>query len=498
VISAAQADQLATQKYCFEECGSDKDPVVFGLLTYYLIDELKNSRSNVSYRELMQNVSRKVEAERPSQTPLLEGDGRRTVFGNLGQNKDPYIPITAVEGPTIKLGAGAIQGITVGSIVSIYDRATEDFDSAAKKATGRVTAVTATTSTVQLPGQVANLATSDKAIAVSTDLTSSRSKVILDTSADPAFSSLVRESFSAKAGVPDSRGVNVLADSPTNRQTGRWDFAVLRDRYSKVFPGSNGRKAPKCENANSSSAESDIYYITGPDYVPLFGFCVEARSSSADQTIAADEISKALTHITKYRSIQNIQNRRSRLAGRINVKPIRLVTNSGSFSGRENCVDGKFTVDRYEPITASGPGRFTIGTGEVFWFEVTNNSPFDVYVSMLNLQSDGSISVKFPRNIEGETNGVLIPKNGGKRIVSSDRCRINSDGDFVETGAFRSARLPEVDAFKFLVTTRPLAWDQLSFLEMDSINPRNESASLATIDEWIAIDLAFDVGGQKK
>jgi hypothetical protein len=488
VISAAQADQIATQKYCFEECGSDKEPVVFGLLTYYLIDELKNSRGNVSYRELMQNVSRKVEAERPSQTPLLEGDDRRTVFGNLAQSKDTYLRITSVEGQTFKLGAGAIQGITVGSIVSIYDPATEDFDSAAKKATGRVTAVTATTSTVQLPGQVANLTISDKAIAASTDLTSSRSKVILDTSADPAFSSLVRGSFSAKDGVPDSRGVDVLSDSPTNRQTGRWDLAVLKDKYTKAFP----KTTPKCLEGNAA-ADPEIYYITAQDYVPLFGFCVDARSSNA-----AGEVTRALTHIARYRSVQQIQNRRSRLAGKINVKPIRLVTNSGSFNGRENCVDGKFTVDRYEPITASVPGRFTIGTGEVFWFEVTNNSPFDAYVSMLNLQSDGSISVKFPRNIEGEKNGVLIPKNGGKRIVSSDRCRIDANGDFVETGAFRSARQPEIDAFKFLVTTKPLGWDQLSFLEMDSISHRNESATLATIDEWIAVDLVFDVGGQKK
>ena len=93
---------------------------------------------------------------------------------------------------------------------------------------------------------------------------------------------------------------------------------------------------------------------------------------------------------------------------------------------------------------------------------------------------------------------ITAPKNGGKRIVNSDRCRINADGEFVETGAFRSSGRPEVDAFKFLATTKPLSWDELSFLELDEISHRNQNASLATIDEWIAFDLAFDVGGQKK
>jgi hypothetical protein len=195
--------------------------------------------------------------------------------------------------------------------------------------------------------------------------------------------------------------------------------------------------------------------------------------------------------------VQQIQNRRSRLAGKVLVRPVRLSTNSGSFTGTSNCIDGKFTVDKYEPLVRSAPSRFSIGTGEVFWFEVTNNSAFDVFISMLNLRSDGSIKVQFPRNIDEEKNGVIIPKNGGKRIVNSDRCRINADGDFTETGAFRTSRLPEKDVFKFLAATAPLKWEDLAYLEMDAIT-RNENASLATINEWIAVDVTFDVGRQKK
>jgi hypothetical protein len=491
VISAAQAEQLATQKYCFEECGGTTEPVVFGLLTYYLIDELKNARSDTSYRELMENVVRKVEAERPTQTPLIEGDARRLVFGSIGKTGDSYIPISAVDPKSIKIRAGAIHGVTVGSIVSFYDRGVAKFDSAEKIASGQVVSLTAAEAVVRLGTSQRAVTIADKAVVASSDLAVSRSKVMIE---DAAIARAIREAFAPKEGVPDERGVDVLPSNAVSRQTGRWNLAVLKDKYSKVFPNSRGAaNPPNCgAQSEAASGDADIYYITGQDYSPMFGFCVDAADSGA-----ANSLVRALTHIARYRSIQQIQNRRSRLAGKVLVKPIRLITNSGAFSGTTNCVDGKFTVDKYETLLPSSAGRFPIGTGEVFWFEVTNNSPFDVYVSMLNLRSDASVRVQFPRNVAEEKNGVMIPKNGGKRIVNGDRCRINAEGDFTETGAFRASRTPEQDIFKFFVTTTPLTWDKLSFLEMDSIR-RNENASLATINEWIALDLALDVGGTTK
>jgi hypothetical protein len=156
-----------------------------------------------------------------------------------------------------------------------------------------------------------------------------------------------------------------------------------------------------------------------------------------------------------------------------------------------------FVADKYEAIAKDANGRYQFRPGDVFWFEVTNNSPFDLYVSMLNLRSDGSIKVQFPRNNDEEKSGVVILKNGGKRIVSSDRCRLNANGEFIEAGAFRTSTAVGPDAFKFLFTTSSVKWSDLSYLEIDSLT-RNENASLATSNDWIAIDLTFEVGETKK
>jgi hypothetical protein len=493
VISAAQANQIATQKYCFEECGSDKEPVVFGLLSYYLIDGLKNARSDTSYRELMDSVSKKVEAERPSQVPLVEGDERRTVFGSLGSSEDAFVPVLKADGATVNIRAGAILGVSNGSIVSFYDRPVTKFDSAEKIATGIVIASTPTEATVKISNSRRAITTFDKAVVASPDLGSSRTKVIIDSQVEASLSRAIRDEFAPRNNVADSRGVDVLSEVQISRQTGRWGVAVLRDKYSKVFPHAGEmQNAPDCGVGNDPNA--DVYYIAGPDYVPLFGYCVGATPERSAQN--AQSITQALTHIARYRSIQRIQNARSRLAGRVVVRPIRLSMNSGPVDPFKNCVDGKLTADRYDPVVRAVYGRYPIGTTEIFWFEVTNNSPYDIYVALLNLQSNGSVKLKFPRNIDDEKNGVLIPKNGGKRIVNGDQCRVEADGN-ISTGAFRTSRRPEIDAFKLLLTTRPMTWEDLSYLEMDSLR-RNENASLATINEWIAVDIVFEVGDQVK
>src|SRR5688572_2514948 len=498
VISAAEAEQLATQKYCFEECGSDKDPVVYGLLTYYLIDELKNSRNDTSYRELMDNVVRKVSAERPSQTPVIEGDKRRAVFGNLGKAEDNFVPIVGIETVSLRIHAGAIQGVAVGTVVYIYDKSATRFDQAEKVARGRVTAVSATESTVKFITKPTRPVTlTDKAVTASSDLASTRLKLFLGDVESKATSGVLVTAKLRSAFQPrDARGVDIIPNKVA-AQSGRWDVALLKDKFLKVFPKAvqGSAHTPKCSgnpSAAGPSPDRDIYYIAGPDYVPLFQFCVEIPIDSESVDEAAYQIEKALTHISRYRSIQSVQNRRSRLAGKLVVKPIRLTRIDGrKITGVHNCINGKLTVDNYEAVAQSESGAFQVKRGDVFWFEVTNNSPFDLYVAMLNLKSDGSIALEFPRNIVGEKEGVLIVARGGKRIIVGDMCRLNDARQIIESGAFITPKAARMDRFKFIATTSPVGHDKLSYLEMEAI--RNETASLATINEWITVDLLFEI-----
>ncbi len=128
VISAAKSNQLAGQKYIFENEQS-KTPVVFGNLTYFLIEELRNAKADTSYRELVENVRQKVAGEtKNNQIPQIEGDDKRFVFAGLGSREDNYVKISEVKNKQITIEAGAIQNISAGTILAVYDRNQKRFD----------------------------------------------------------------------------------------------------------------------------------------------------------------------------------------------------------------------------------------------------------------------------------------------------------------------------------------------------------------------------------
>src|SRR5436853_4384717 len=52
-----------------------------GVLTYWLLDALSQLSPRLTYKQLHENILAKVHSEFVLQTPQLQGDGARTVFG---------------------------------------------------------------------------------------------------------------------------------------------------------------------------------------------------------------------------------------------------------------------------------------------------------------------------------------------------------------------------------------------------------------------------------
>jgi hypothetical protein len=176
------------------------------------------------------------------------------------------------------------------------------------------------------------------------------------------------------------------------------------------------------------------------------------------------------------------------LKGQITVRPIRLTPPFG-------CTDGKFQAGQFEAAAADPTsGRYVFAPRDAFWFEVTNNSPVDLYVAMFNLPPDGSVKLFSPRNLDGEKDtGVVIEKNGGKRILMSGDCRTDDQGNFLEVGALKASRTPGLDAFKFLVSVDPLLRANFDFLELPALTERGETSSLATSRDWTTVETIFEI-----
>lgn len=509
VITAARPDELASQKNCFEECGATTRPVVFGNLTFYLIEELKNARADTSYRELMENVRRRVTAEKPTQTPQLEGDGSRFVFSGLGRKEDNFVRILEGEvkkaGPrTIRIGAGAMQGVTVGTIVSIYDRSATRFEQVDPIAAGSVIRVTPLESTVTLLRARRQIAFDDKAVVVAADLGTARLRLDLDADKTKLSRSQknviesLRSRFDRSILPGQGRGVDLVA--PGSRAAGKWDVALLKDKFSTVSPRMGGLAA--CElpakdgrraTGEVTAPDTEVFYFAGKDFIPSFRFCIEANfPDESAEGFAIVRLMDAVTHHLAHKTLESISNRRSRLNGKITVTPVRI-------PGGYRCENGVFLSEVKEPaVPEAKSGRYSFHASEALWLEVTNNSPHDLFVVLFNMAPNGRIKILAPRGDRyEEKDGILIPANGGRKILPGNDCRSLPDGGFTDVGAIRASRLPGLDKFKFIFSVDRIIRDQFLHLEVVELT-RDANSSLAGSNDWTTVETILDVSSTKE
>jgi hypothetical protein len=520
VITAARADELAGQTECFEECGKTDRPVTFGNLTFALINELRNARSDTSYREVMENVVRRVHVRKSTQTPQIEGDKQRFVFGNLASSEDNFARITgagelkSIGGrglQEIRINAGGMQGITAGTMVSIYDKAVTRFDAADKLASGTVRTVGASESVVQVVESVRAITTEDKAVPGAAGLGTLRLRISLDIDSskfsanDRLMVDALRSSMTpGLPNVKDASGVD-LVPAVTKGTAPRWELALLKDKYSNVTAKIPGAAHPSffCENlrfdrsdgdyarsaleaAKELSPVRDVYYFAGPDFVPVYRYCAEADVSTQQLRSALSyRFQEVLMHFARLKSVGGISNPRTKLKGKLVVRPVKL---SPPFT----CENSLLKFSSQSPaVLNKSTDAYDFLVNEAFWFEVTNNSPVDLYLALLNMAPDGSVKLFAPSKISSDENGVIVKANGGKRILNHDSCRGNGT-QFYDPGAMVASGPPALDRFKLIASTSPAKRDDFAFLEMGALRNRGP-LSLAGASDWIAIDIAFNV-----
>jgi hypothetical protein len=503
VITAARPNELASQKNCFEECGNARTPVVYGNLTYYLIDELKNARRDTSYRELMENVTRRVTAEKPTQTPQIEGQKGRFVFGGLGSSEDNFVRITAAETKApngdrvVSIAAGAVQGVGIGTIVSFYDKSVTRFDQSEKVASGSVTAVTPNVSTVKLVEPIREIAVTDKSVVLAPELGALRLKVDLDV--DAAKMSTSDKSFVAKVREllvppPDVKRREVDVVKTASGQASRWDIALLKDKFASVASKVGQAKgdaftclAPTPDNPDargpSELSDRDVYYLAGRDFVPVFRFCME--SANGNERASADRLRKAIAHIAAIKIVNSISNRRSTLSSQVIVKPVRL-------RGSITCSQSALSVSDAVAAVADSDGSYSFAPLEALWFEVENRSAKPLYAAALNIEPTGAVILLSPRGQRmEEAEGLIIPPRS-KRILPGGDCR-TENGEIVDAGARRASRTPGAERFKFIFSTGKITYQDFAYLERPALaNSRNGEALLGPND-WATVETILKV-----
>lgn len=114
LVAACRADEYANE-VVFE--GHTKN----GALSYWLVDSLKQIGPDFTYAMLHKRLLAKVHGQFATQSPQLQGEGQRVVFGATERPQPRSFPVIAAEhnGPVL-INAGLAQGIEPGTQFGIY------------------------------------------------------------------------------------------------------------------------------------------------------------------------------------------------------------------------------------------------------------------------------------------------------------------------------------------------------------------------------------------
>jgi hypothetical protein len=341
-----------TPKFAFLSAATSKESAFehsvggadHGAFTYFLTQELRTARAGATYRDVMDVVIGNVTANYPAEHPSLEGaQPDQHIFGDGSSIAKIYITAfpSTLNPSGVTLGAGQIEGVTVGSVYDVYPPGTKIF-SPPNQPLARV--------------KVASV-----------DPQKSEASVL--SGGKIAAGSRARE----REHRYGSARLRVLVDGPENSPTLQSiKEALQRISYVEVTDRSTACNMQIRESGGKiMTLAADSSTLSAP--IPI------------DAPSAADRVTDQVKLWAKWFRVLSIRNPDSDMQVRFTIS-------------------GKQTRD---PLAQVGKPDVGVREGDTVEASVQNNAERDVYIAMLDLSSDGSISVVYP-TIEGEKD-VLKP-----------------------------------------------------------------------------------------
>jgi metacaspase-1 len=127
----------------------------FGSLSFSISKVLsENNSTTMSYAGLFDRVRAKMATIAHMQTPVIEGDVNRNIFGGQAISKVDYWRIKNLKSDIISIPAGKIHGLNVGDEMGIFDPDVVDFTSSEPIAKGKIIHCNITESDIQLDSGV--------------------------------------------------------------------------------------------------------------------------------------------------------------------------------------------------------------------------------------------------------------------------------------------------------------------------------------------------------
>ena len=408
VLSATSQGQVASET----DDGADGS---MGLFTWAFTRAAADAPAGSSYRSLFERIANLMLERNRDQNPQIEGQLDRVLFDGRYAPPPTYLPVTLDPGAGLVLEAGALQGMTVGSRLTIYPAGTMDFLAAEPIARAKVAFADLNYCTLEL---------------------------------EPGYSGGATDSiFLAARAVEEMHHYGddrLLVDlSGLAAWSGR--PALLREIEA----------LPLARVAQANEGGWDLR-LTGPDAGHIR---IEGQDGSLLRELpagprASAAVARSLEGAARWRFLSGLENKDpyAQVAIELRVVPVAV----------ERDADGAVTRVKGDlPPRLEEPGARKLAVGEFVMLELRNTGFVDAFVTVLDLKSDGSVGPLWPYP------GVLVKDN---RILAD-----NEWHRIPEPFVFELERPLGVEVFKAIATAEPADFSPLLDRETIEASPAQRS-----------------------
>jgi len=450
-VGAAQDKDLAA-----ETTGDDGKH--YGLFTWHWAKALREAQVGETWANVFKRAHTPVILERgQAQTPQIEGEQNRPVFKADFAPLVQTVSVIDVKGQRVEIQAGAVAGVTVGSIYhSSQSARLEITDVEAFKSVGK---------TLQGTFQAGD-------VVIEKDHAYHFEPIKVYLSADYPKEKALLQSIKAAFYPDPETGLQsipgyILTDDPYNT-----DLRLHLLRPKRV----NGE--PIYENDEDALPKSfsnqppELWVLTPEQRLLYDNLQIQFSDSSRGLKLLVENLNK----LARIREIKVLQSRPLGTTLPVVVQSY-IHTPVKSCSTRETCVQLPHNLALYRK---KGPYPLrdieTLNKNDILTFTLYNQSDQDYYFYLINLSLDGAIYAIFP-DPKPEKESALL-KAGEKRDLNYDVLfKVDQAGE---------------EIIKLIASTRPI---NVLLLEQEVFSQRNDDAPKLNPLEQLLVNAAYGERG---
>lgn len=362
LLAACRSNEFAFE-YAFN--GKERN----GALTYWLLDSLDPLTPGLTYKVLHDRLLAKINSQFQRQTPQLQGEGNRLVFGSDRVSLQYAVNVNQID-PTkgLLLNGGQVQGLGKGAQFAIYPPGTTDFTEVNNRlALAEITELGATESWAEI-----------KEIFCSEPLEQAAQALLIN----PKSIKLVRKVrlVEKSEGTQEDELSSEIYQKQSIALQAVADAMPLGNGWVELVFGNEIADYQVTINRNGE------YEICDPTTTPIANLRPAFKIGEVD---VAASIIKRLVHLTKYRATQQLNNyyHRSNLPGTKLAFTLEVI-------GKQSNYD---PVEPPEPKPFDDPGNTpTLKVNEWAFIRIRNDSSQPLNVTIMNLQADWGIAQVYP------------------------------------------------------------------------------------------------------